>query len=130
MHGLNDSERKKAHGADITYGTNEFGFDYLRDKMKFDMTPSQRPLHYAIVDEVDSILIDEARTPIISGLAKKSTHLYYAVNGIIPRLKSERDYVIDEKARTVTLTGHEGVARTEEALQVDNLFDPKNMEIP
>ncbi len=130
VHGLNDSERKKAYGADITYGTNnEFGFDYLRDNMKFDKDSLvQRPLHYAIVDEVDSILIDEARTPlIISGPAEKSTHLYYAVNGIIPRLKSERDYVIDEKARTVTLT-EEGVARTEEALQVDNLFDPKNME--
>lgn len=130
VHGLNDSERKKAYGADITYGTNnEFGFDYLRDNMKFDKgSLVQRPLHYAIVDEVDSILIDEARTPlIISGPAEKSTHLYYAVNGIIPRLKAERDYAIDEKARTVTLT-EEGVARAEEALQVDNLFDPKNME--
>ena len=130
VHGLNDSERKKAYGADITYGTNnEFGFDYLRDNMKFDKDSLvQRPLHYAIVDEVDSILIDEARTPlIISGPAEKSTHLYYAVNGIIPALKAERDYAIDEKARTVTLT-EEGVARAEEALQVDNLFDPKNME--
>ena len=131
VHGLNDSERKKAYGADITYGTNnEFGFDYLRDNMKFDKDSLvQRPLHYAIVDEVDSILIDEARTPlIISGPAEKSTHLYYAVNGIIPRLKAERDYAIDEKARTVTLT-EDGVAKAEEALQVDNLFDPKNMEV-
>ncbi len=131
VHGLNDSERKKAYGADITYGTNnEFGFDYLRDNMKFDKDSLvQRPLHYAIVDEVDSILIDEARTPlIISGPAEKSTHLYYAVNGIIPRLKEERDYAIDEKARTVTLT-EDGVAKAEEALQVDNLFDPKNMEV-
>jgi len=131
VHGLNDSERKKAYGADITYGTNnEFGFDYLRDNMKFDKDSLvQRPLHYGIVDEVDSILIDEARTPlIISGPAEKSTHLYYAVNGIIPRLKAERDYAIDEKARTVTLT-EDGVAKAEEALQVDNLFDPKNMEV-
>ncbi len=131
VHGLNDYERKKAYGADITYGTNnEFGFDYLRDNMKFDKDSLvQRPLHYAIVDEVDSILIDEARTPlIISGPAEKSTHLYYAVNGIIPRLKAERDYAIDEKARTVTLT-EDGVAKAEEALQVDNLFDPKNMEV-
>ena len=131
VHGLNDSERKKAYGADITYGTNnEFGFDYLRDNMKFDKDSLvQRPLYYAIVDEVDSILIDEARTPlIISGPAEKSTHLYYAINGIIPRLKAEKDYAIDEKARTVTLT-EEGVAKAEEALQVDNLFDPKNMEV-
>ncbi|WP_281492057.1 DEAD/DEAH box helicase [Desulfosarcina cetonica] len=100
QHGLDDEQRKAAYGADITYGTNnEFGFDYLRDNMKFDaQSLVQRDLHYAIVDEVDSILIDEARTPlIISGPAEKSTQLYYQVNGIIPRLKAEEDYKIDEK---------------------------------
>ncbi len=93
LHGLTDVERKVAYGADITYGTNnEFGFDYLRDNMKFDRESLvQRELHYAIVDEVDSILIDEARTPlIISGPAEKSTHLYYQVNGIIPTTKDRR----------------------------------------
>ncbi|MEN8692663.1 MAG: DEAD/DEAH box helicase, partial [Desulfobacterales bacterium] len=102
VHGLDDAERKKAYGADITYGTNnEFGFDYLRDNMKFDrQSLVQGELHYAIVDEVDSILIDEARTPlIISGPAERSTDLYYQVNNIIPRLKKESDYSIDEKAR-------------------------------
>ncbi len=95
VHGLDDTEREQAYGADITYGTNnEFGFDYLRDNMKFDrQILVQRELHYAIVDEVDSILIDEARTPlIISGPAEKSTDLYYQVNDIIPRLKKETDY--------------------------------------
>ncbi|MFZ0135155.1 MAG: preprotein translocase subunit SecA [Desulfobacterales bacterium] len=131
VHGLDDAERKKAYGADITFGTNnEFGFDYLRDNMKFDRESLvQRDLHYAIVDEVDSILIDEARTPlIISGPAERSTDLYYQVNNIIPRLKREIDYAIDEKARTVVLT-EEGVAKSEKLLQVDNIYDPRNIEL-
>jgi preprotein translocase subunit SecA len=131
LHGMTDEERKAAYGADITYGTNnEFGFDYLRDNMKFDRESLvQRELHYAIVDEVDSILIDEARTPlIISGPAEKSTHLYYEVNTVIPRLTAEEDYTIDEKARNVTLT-EEGVARLEGMLKVENLHDPANIEL-
>ena len=131
IHGLDDAERNKAYSADITYGTNnEFGFDYLRDNMKFDRaTLVQRELHFAIVDEVDSILVDEARTPlIISGPAERSTDLYYRVNSIIPSLAKERDYAIDEKARTVTLT-EDGVARAESLLQVNNLYDPKNIEV-
>ncbi len=131
VHGLDDAERKKAYGADITFGTNnEFGFDYLRDNMKFDrQSLVQRELHYAIVDEVDSILIDEARTPlIISGPAERSTDLYYQVNNIIPRLKKESDYSIDEKARSVVLT-EEGVAKAEKLLQVENIYDPKHIEL-
>ncbi len=131
VHGLDDQERKVAYGADIAYGTNnEFGFDYLRDNMKFDKESLvQRDLNYAIVDEVDSILVDEARTPlIISGPAEKSTHLYYQINGIIPKLKNETHYTIDEKARAVQL-GDEGVAHTEKLLQVDNLYDPKYIEL-
>ncbi|MGD8368687.1 MAG: preprotein translocase subunit SecA [Desulfobacterales bacterium] len=131
LNGLDDPQRIEAYGADITYGTNnEFGFDYLRDNMKFDQESLvQRHLHYAIVDEVDSILIDEARTPlIISGPAEKSTRLYYDVNGIIPGLKKEQDYTIDEKARSVVLT-EEGVAKAEKRLSVDNLYDPKYIEL-
>ena len=131
QHGLDDQQRKQAYGSDITYGTNnEFGFDYLRDNMKFDgRSLVQRNLHFAIVDEVDSILIDEARTPlIISGPAEKSTQLYYQVNGIIPKLKAELDYKIDEKARSATLT-EEGVAHAEKILGVENLYDPANIEL-
>ena len=131
IHGMDDTERKKAYSVDITYGTNnEFGFDYLRDNMKFDRaTLVQKDLHFAIVDEVDSILIDEARTPlIISGPAERSTDLYYRVNSIIPSLAKERDYSIDEKARTVALT-EDGVARAEKLLQVNNLYDSKNIEL-
>jgi len=131
LHGLTDKERLDAYGADITFGTNnEFGFDYLRDNMKFDAESLvQKDLHYAIVDEVDSILIDEARTPlIISGPAEKSTHLYYDVNSIIPRLKEEEHYTKDEKARSVTLT-EEGVAAAEKLLNTDNLYDPGNIEL-
>ena len=131
LHGLDDNERKSAYHSDITYGTNnEFGFDYLRDNMKFDHESLVQPeLNYAIVDEVDSILIDEARTPlIISGPAEKSTSLYYQVNSIIPGLKAERHYTIDEKARTVVLT-EEGVAHSEKVLKVDNLYDPKYIEL-
>ncbi len=131
LNGLNEQERIEAYRADITYGTNnEFGFDYLRDNMKFDPeTLVQRELHYGIVDEVDSILIDEARTPlIISGPAEKSTSLYYEVNGIIPSLARETDFTIDEKAKSVTLT-EEGVAKAEKKLNVDNLYDPKYIEL-
>ena len=118
IHGLDEEERKKAYNADIIYGTNnEFGFDYLRDNMKFDgESLVQRELNFAIVDEVDSILVDESRTPlIISGPAEKATHLYYQVDGIIPRLKREEDYTIDEKARNVSLT-EEGVGRAEKVI--------------
>jgi preprotein translocase subunit SecA len=130
LHGLDDKQRRSAYSADITYGTNnEFGFDYLRDNMKYDLdTIVQRELNFAIVDEVDSILIDEARTPlIISGPTEKSTHLYYQVNAIVPRLTAEDHYIKDEKARSVTLT-EEGVAVAEKLLQVDNLYDPRNIE--
>ncbi len=131
VHGMDDEERKKAYAADVTYGTNnEFGFDYLRDNMKYSLDDMvQRELHYAIVDEVDSILIDEARTPlIISGPSEESTDKYYRANAVIVHLKKERDYTIDEKARTVVLT-EEGVARVERLLGVDNLYDPKNMDL-
>jgi preprotein translocase subunit SecA len=131
VHGLDDAQRKAAYAADITYGTNnEFGFDYLRDNMKFDRDSLVQPqLNFAIVDEVDSILIDEARTPlIISGPAEKSTDLYYQVNSVIPRLSADRHYSIDEKARTATLT-EDGVARCEQLLKVDNLFDPRYIEL-
>ena len=130
LHEKSDEERKAAYNADITYGTNnEFGFDYLRDNMKFDIGDfCQRPHHYAIVDEVDSILIDEARTPlIISGPAEMSTELYERVNRVIPPFKCDVHYTVDEKARSVSLT-EEGVALGEELLKVDNLYDPKNIE--
>ncbi|MBF0242895.1 MAG: preprotein translocase subunit SecA, partial [Desulfamplus sp.] len=131
LHNLNDEQRKEGYNADITYGTNnEFGFDYLRDNMKFDKeTLAQRELNFAIVDEVDSILIDEARTPlIISGAAEKSTNLYHQVNTIIPAFKNEIDYKIDEEAKSVTLT-EAGVAKGEKLLGVDNLYDPSNIEV-
>src|SRR5262250_3014753 len=107
VHGLTDEERRDAYAADITYGTNnEFGFDYLRDNMKYSLDAMvQRGHHFAIVDEVDSILIDEARTPlIISGPSEESTEIYARADTIIPRLKKEEDYTVDEKARTVALT--------------------------
>ena len=153
QHDLNDQERQVAYGADITYGTNnEFGFDYLRDNMKFDLAHYvQRGHHFAIVDEVDSILIDEARTPlIISGPAEESTDLYYEVDRIIPRLtpgavtqgnvKAEDrdelektgDYLVDEKHKTVTLT-ETGMAKAEKMLehrlQPGGLYDPANMPL-
>jgi len=131
MHGLDDKERLASYGADITYGTNnEFGFDYLRDNMKFDRDSLvQGELNFAIVDEVDSILIDEARTPlIISGPAEKSTDLYYQINSLIPRLSKDTHYTIDEKARSAILS-EEGVAKAENLLKVDNIFDPKNIEL-
>jgi preprotein translocase subunit SecA len=131
QHSHTDSERKTAYGSDVTYGTNnEFGFDYLRDNMKYTLEAYvQRGHNYAIVDEVDSILIDEARTPlIISGPAEDSTDLYYRIDKIIPRLQKEADYTIDEKARTVSLT-EEGIEKAERALGVTNLYDPANMEV-
>ena len=126
---LRPVNRKEAYAADITYGTNnEYGFDYLRDNMKFDLEDYvQRELHFAIVDEVDNILIDEARTPlIISGPAEESTQKYYSLNRVIPRLQREVDYAIDEKLRTATLT-EEGVAKVERILGVRNLYDPSEI---
>jgi len=131
LHGLDDNDRKKAYGADVTYGTNnEFGFDYLRDNMKFSLEDMvQRDFNYAIVDEVDSILIDEARTPlIISGASEKSTDLYVRVNRIIPYLKKDTDYTIDEKSKSVALV-EEGVQKCEKLLGISNLYDPSNVEI-
>src|SRR5687767_11483715 len=153
QHDLNDQERQVAYGADITYGTNnEFGFDYLRDNMKFELAQYvQRGHHFAIVDEVDSILIDEARTPlIISGPAEESTDLYYEVDRIIPKLDAGRttrgdvkaedreelektgDYIVDEKHKTVTLT-ETGMAKAERMLahrlQPGGLYDPINMPL-
>jgi len=132
VHGMDDTERQASYRCDITYGTNnEFGFDYLRDNMKFrveDMV--QRDLHYAIVDEVDSILIDEARTPlIISGPAEESTSFYARVNSVIPFLKKDADYTVDEKARQVLLTEDAGIPKLERLLSVDNLYDPGNIEV-
>src|SRR5512141_2267277 len=130
QHPLTDDERKAAYSADITYGTNnEFGFDYLRDNMKYDIADCvQRGFNYAIVDEVDSILIDEARTPlIISGPAEESTDKYYKIDRIIPRLLLDLDFQVDEKARTVNLT-EEGVEKAEKLLAVGNLFEPQNMD--
>jgi len=131
IHGMDDPERRDAYHADITYGTNnEFGFDYLRDNMKFTLEDYvQREFNYAIVDEVDSILIDEARTPlIISGPSEESTDKYYKINQIIPRLKKDSDFTIEEKTRTVFLT-EEGVAHVEGYLNVQNLYEPRNIEI-
>jgi preprotein translocase subunit SecA len=130
LHELNDQERKEAYACDITYGTNnEFGFDYLRDNMKFRLEDYvQRDLNYAIVDEVDSILIDEARTPlIISGPAEESTDKYYKINRIIPSLKQGADYQLEEKSHTAFLT-EEGVAHVEKLIHVENLYDPRNIE--
>ncbi len=131
VHGLDDSQRLEAYNTDVTYGTNnEFGFDYLRDNMKFRVEELvQRELNFAIVDEVDSILIDEARTPlIISGPAEKSTELYYRVNRIIPQLQEEKHFTKEEKTRTVALN-EDGVGRVERLLGIDNLYDPRNMTI-
>jgi len=130
VHDLDDEERKIAYACDVTYGTNnEFGFDYLRDNMKYSLEEFvQREFNYAIVDEVDSILIDEARTPlIISGPAEESTDKYYKINRLIYQLKKENDFKIDEKAKSAYLT-EEGVARVERLLKVDNLYDPKYVD--
>jgi preprotein translocase subunit SecA len=130
LHNMNDQERKDAYGADITYGTNnEFGFDYLRDNMKFEKADlCQGFLNFAIVDEVDSILIDEARTPlIISGPTDDSTGLYHQIDTIIPSFKKEVHYTIDEEAKSVMLTD-DGIAHGEKLLNVENLYDPGNIE--
>jgi preprotein translocase subunit SecA len=130
VHDLSDVERRAAYGADITYGTNnEFGFDYLRDNMKFDLADCvQRGHHFGIVDEVDSILIDEARTPlIISGPAEESTDKYYRIDKIIPKLIQDIDYIVEEKHKTATLT-EEGVSKTERLLGLGNMYDPQHME--
>jgi len=155
QHSMGDKERQDAYASDITYGTNnEFGFDYLRDNMKFDLANYvQRGHHFAVVDEVDSILIDEARTPlIISGPAEESTDKYYRINSVIPKLipgaritddpggdsdkksaaraelEASGDYVVNEKAKTVTLT-EQGMLHAEKLLGVSNLYDPSQMEI-
>ncbi|HXV18594.1 MAG TPA: preprotein translocase subunit SecA [Candidatus Omnitrophota bacterium] len=131
QNGSTPRDRQEAYGCDITYGTNnEFGFDYLRDNMVRRVEHRvQRPLNFAIVDEVDSILIDEARTPlIISGPSDESTDKYYKINTIIPRLNREEDYQIEEKTRTVSLT-EKGVKKAEAALGVENLYDPANVEL-
>src|ERR1019366_4719629 len=139
VHDLDDQERKDAYNADITYGTNnEFGFDYLRDNMKFRIEDCTQRLHnYAIVDEVDSILIDEARTPlIISGPSEESTDKYYRINRIIPKLirgeviegrEPGEKYTTDEKHKSAALT-EEGVLKVEKLLGVGNLYDPANIE--
>ncbi|HVB08816.1 MAG TPA: preprotein translocase subunit SecA [Bacillota bacterium] len=131
VHGLDAPTRQRAYHADITYGTNnEFGFDYLRDNMViYAQELVQRPLNYAIVDEVDSILIDEARTPlIISGMSDKPTELYYKFARLVENLKDEEDYTFDEKLHTVAPT-EEGVEKVERALGVDSLFSPENMDL-
>lgn len=149
VHGIEDDQRRINYAADITYGTNnEFGFDYLRDNMKFSLEDYvQRGFNFAVVDEVDSILIDEARTPlIISGPTEESTDKYYIIDRIIPMLKKGEvidveantlsgkrksytgDFTIDEKAKTATLT-EQGVLKVEKLLKVDNLYDPRNIEL-
>ena len=131
QHGLNDAERYTAYRADITYGTNnEFGFDYLRDNMKFRLADlAQREFNYAIVDEVDSILIDEARTPlIISGPTNESTQLFTRVDSLVRRFQKDKHFTIDEKSRTVSIQDA-GVAESERVLSVSNLYDMANMDL-
>ena len=128
---LSDEQRKEAYACDITYGTNnEFAFDYLRDNMKFDLSQYvQREHHFCIVDEVDSILIDEARTPLlISGPSEGDTGLYQVVNNVIPKLQKDTHFTVDEKSNSAVMTD-EGIVRVQELLNVDNLFDVKNVEI-
>ena len=129
-HDMSEEERREAYNCDVTYGTNnEFGFDYLRDNMKFSCEQFvQRELNFAIVDEVDSILIDEARTPlIISGPAEESTLKYNEASKIIPKLRKEKDFQVDEKAKTAALND-EGIGTVEKNLDIENLYDPKNIE--
>ena len=131
VHDLDFEQRKIAYNSDITYGTNnEFGFDYLRDNMVSSLDQMvQRPLHYCLIDEVDSILIDEARTPlIISGPGQKSTDNYYVMSKLVPQLKLGEDYTIDEKQKTVAPT-EAGVSKMEKMLKVDNLYDTDNLEL-
>jgi preprotein translocase subunit SecA len=128
---IDDDERKTAYACDVTYGTNnEFGFDYLRDNMKYSLEDFvQRDYNYAIVDEVDSILVDEARTPlIISGPSEESTDKYYKINRFMHQLKKEKDFMIDEKARSAYLT-EEGVAKIERLINIENLYDPKHVDL-
>jgi preprotein translocase subunit SecA len=128
---MDDEERKAAYQADITYGTNnEFAFDYLRDNMKFDLSDYvQREHHFCIVDEVDSILIDEARTPLlISGPSEGDTRLYSVVDKVIPQLEKEKHYTVDEKARSAVLT-EDGIIRVQEILKIGNLYDVRNIEV-
>ncbi|UCG77812.1 MAG: preprotein translocase subunit SecA [Nitrospirota bacterium] len=131
LQNLRPCSRHEAYSKDITYGTNnEFGFDYLRDNMKYEFSDYSQKVHnFAIVDEVDSILIDEARTPlIISGPSEESTDKYYNINRMIPKLQVDQDFTIDEKAKTAILT-EEGSVRAEQLLNVDNLFDPSNIDL-
>ncbi len=131
QHDMDERNRQEAYHSDITYGTNnEFGFDYLRDNMKFRLSDLVQPRHnYAIVDEVDSILIDEARTPlIISGPTEESTSIYYKVDGLIRKLHPEKHFKVEEKTRTVVLT-EEGVAEAEKQLKVENLYDLAHMNL-
>ena len=131
VHDLDFEQRKIAYNSDITYGTNnEFGFDYLRDNMVSSLDQMvQRPLHYCLIDEVDSILIDEARTPlIISGPGQKSTDNYYVMSKLVPQLKLGEDYTIDEKQKTVAPT-EAGVSKMEKMLKIDNLYDTDNLEL-
>lgn len=131
QHEMDDAQRKKAYHSDITYGTNnEFGFDYLRDNMKFRLEDLvQREFNYAIVDEVDSILIDEARTPlIISGPTQESTALYYKVDNFVRRLQKDKHFILDEKTRTVALNEN-GVAEAEKYFGVSNLYDLNHMDL-
>ena len=131
VHGLDFHQRKMSYSADVTYGTNnEFGFDYLRDNMVvYAEQMVQRPLHYGIVDEVDSILIDEARTPlIISGPGERSTDSYYTLAKIAPKLIPGQDYTVDEKANTVAPT-ESGVAKVEKHLNIQNLYEAEHMEL-
>ncbi|HSA95104.1 MAG TPA: DEAD/DEAH box helicase, partial [Acidobacteriota bacterium] len=130
QHALSDAERYTAYRADITYGTNnEFGFDYLRDNMKFRLADlAQREFNYAIVDEVDSILIDEARTPlIISGPTNESTQLFTRVDSLVRRFQKDKHFTLDEKSRTVSIQ-EPGVAEAERVLGVTNLYDLNNMD--
>ncbi len=132
IHGVEGTLRRDQYNADITYGTNnEFGFDYLRDNMVvFFNERSQRVLNYAIIDEVDSILVDEARTPlIISGEGSKSTNLYHLADEFVKTLKNEVDYTVDEKAKSVVLTDESGVQKAERFFKITNLSEPENMEI-
>ena len=129
-HDMPEEDRQVAYNSDVTYGTNnEFGFDHLRDNMKFSAEDFvQRELNFGIVDEVDSILIDEARTPlIISGPAEESTDKYYNINKIIPKLKKEEHYTVDEKAKSSALT-EEGISEVEKLMNVSNLYDPRQIE--
>ena len=131
IQGISDKTRKAAYQADITYGTNnEFGFDYLRDNMViYKSQLTQRDLNYAIIDEVDSILIDEARTPlIISGQGDESTDLYQIADRFVKTLKEEDDFTIEEKEKRVSLTDA-GVAKAEKFFNIENFGDPENMEI-